>query len=249
MTTFKNRFKRRGWWKRIYKPAEADLKEAFADGAACAQDGSAWCEDGVLHGPGADRFFFQQQTNAARVLDDVEEDTAPLVQELSPLLARYQGYLEQYLEADRKLQEAETLHENAQDPRAKNQTRFDRDLKTKERDALFAKLEDLRVQAEEGGLSELRNIQAKRLGEAYEHRAHMDHLMSYFLRGVASVCGKSAESAKQDGRWTQDVIDRYIAQLEGGAEDGRWNMDFTRHLGHVREKDAAGPVSPVAKVA
>ena len=99
MTTFKNRFKRRGWWKRIYKPAEADLKEAFADGAACAQDGSAWFEDGVLHGPGADRFFFQQQTNAARVLDDVEEDTAPLVQELSPLLARYQGYLEQYLEA------------------------------------------------------------------------------------------------------------------------------------------------------
>ncbi len=248
MATFKNRFKRRGWWKRIYKPADADLKEAFADGAACAQNGSAWFKDGRLHGPGADRYYFQQQTNAARVIDDIEEDTAPLMQELSPLFARYQGFLEQYLDAERAFAEAEMRHGSASGAREKNQARFDRDGAERKRDALFANLEELRAQAEEDGLSELRNIQAKRLGEAYEHQAHMNHLMSYFLRGVASVCGTEAavESAEQDRRWTQGVIDRYIAQLEGEAADGRWNMDFSRHLRRIHAEDAADRAAKTA---
>ncbi|HIR00851.1 MAG TPA: hypothetical protein IAA69_01020 [Candidatus Aveggerthella stercoripullorum] len=231
MGRYINRFARRGFWKRLFKPADRDLDEAFEDGAKCAENGSVWVEDGQIKGPGLDRFFHQQEVNAARVIDDIEEDCAPLLQELSKPFATYQGFLCRFAEADRRYKDAMGRHETAGDARSRNQARYDMDRAKAERDKLFDKLQEVREYAEDNGLSDLRAIQAKRLTEAEEHRAHMDHLMSYFLRGAASVLGSdTVHSTQQASTWTDNIIEGYIKLLEGGVNDGRWNMNFAQHL-------------------
>jgi hypothetical protein len=230
---FVNRFARRGWWKLNLKgAADADIKEAEREGAACAESKTVFIKDGTLVGPGVDAFTYQMEINIERTVSDIEEDSAPLVQTLAPIYSVYMGGLEKLGVVTKKLDAAEARYDEAKAGREKNQARLDLEEVSSEYDFLFGRLEQLRLQAEENGLSDLRAIQGTRLTEALRRRAHQDYLRASFVKGACSVLGEGCESSRISLRSVTGVLDTYIDQLEGRCGDGRWAMDFTQHLRH-----------------
>lgn len=234
---FINFFQRRGWWRINIKPADADVKEAEQEGIACAEQKTVCIKDGVLQGPGVDKFAYQLEMNMERTVADIEEDCAPLIQTLSPIYADYQGVVEKLVETASRLDASESKYKQADPGREKNQARIDMEAIRREYDSLFERAQALRLEAEQGGLPDLRAIQASRLAQALRRRAHQDYLKAVFVKGACSVLGEECASSRIDLKSTTSVIDAYIDQLEGRAGDGRWTMDFTRHLRHKQGTD------------
>ena len=235
--TFVNRFQRRGWWRINIRPADADVKEAEKEGIVCAEQKTVSVKDGVLQGPGVDKFAYQLEMNMERTVADIEEDCAPLIQSLSPIYADYQGVVDKLVEVASRLDAGESKYEQADPGRGKNQARLDVEIMRQEYDTLFDRAQGLRLEAEKGGLPDLRAIQASRLADALRRRAHQDYLKAVFVKGACSVLGEECASARIDLKSTTSVIDAYIDQLEGRSGDGRWTMDFTRHLRHRQDAD------------